>query len=163
MTILVIETTLIITYDGFGTENDCVDIVYISGTYFPWQHYGIISMKLAGRFSDLIHRMDIENVSGPVWQSRNCTCRWSIVIFRFLPSCSKVYSFEDSKKLFVLLGSIEFSGKQSNSRRVSLTDRRLWRADVARHCNRFPFLDRWTTWKAAKWLPSTCTSHASTK
>ena len=65
MTILVIETTLIITYDGFGTENDCVDIVYISGTYFPWQHYGIISMKLAGRFSDLIHRMDIENVSGP--------------------------------------------------------------------------------------------------
>ena len=35
-----IETTLIITYDGFGFENDCVDIVYINGTYFslatPW-------------------------------------------------------------------------------------------------------------------------------
>ena len=43
MTILVIETTLIITYDGFGTENDSVDIVCISGTYFslatPWRFF----------------------------------------------------------------------------------------------------------------------------
>ena len=49
MTILVIETTLIITYDGFGTENDCVDIVYISGTYFPWQHYGDSFNEVAGQ------------------------------------------------------------------------------------------------------------------
>ena len=43
MTILIIETTLIITYDGFGFENDCVDIVYINGTYFslatPWRFF----------------------------------------------------------------------------------------------------------------------------
>ena len=49
MTILVIETTLIITYDGFGTENDCVDIVYISGTYFPWQHHGDSFKEVAGQ------------------------------------------------------------------------------------------------------------------
>ena len=49
MTILVIETTLIITYDGFGTENDCVDIVYISGTYFPWQHHGNSFNEVAGQ------------------------------------------------------------------------------------------------------------------
>lgn len=36
MIILVIEMILIIIYDGFGIENDCVDIVYISGIYFFW-------------------------------------------------------------------------------------------------------------------------------
>ena len=49
MTILLIETTLIITYDGFGTENECVDIVYISGTYFPWQHYVDSFNEVAGQ------------------------------------------------------------------------------------------------------------------
>ena len=42
MTILVIETTLIITYNGFGTENDCVDIVFISGIFSlatPWRFF----------------------------------------------------------------------------------------------------------------------------